>query len=431
MSEMYLKLALRNIKRSTKDYVIYFVTIILIVMLMYSFLALGFSVDIISMSENMTMLTTGMIILSIIVTLISSYIISYAVQFMLRQRKKEFAIYELLGMEVGTIQKLFLIENSIIGVLAFSIGLVLGIGIVGILAGVVKNIFQLPHTYQILFSFEALMLCIIFFVCMYGIGIVHAVRIIKREKIVDLLYDSRKNEVLSKKTSTKTQFIHVTFSVFAIIVGILLIGKGMSLKSNVTWIYLIASVTLLLAGIYDIYRIFPIMMIQFAKKNKKIKYTESNLFFFGQIRHRIQSSGRMMAITAILFTLSLSTMFVGLLLGAGYKANMKVYYPYDVGVAIDAPFTKDSLDNLISFVDSKCPVQDDIVYYLYDVDEYPIDALSLSDYNILRSLLGLENVEMSDDEYLVHCDTWNYTREIEAAMKLQHKIIVTGVELSN
>ena len=138
---MYLKLALRNIKRSAKDYVIYFVTIILIVMLMYSFLALGFSDDIISMSENMSMLTTGMTVFSVIVSLISSYIVSYAVQFMLRQRKKEFAIYELLGMEVGTIQKLFFIENSVIGVWAFGIGIILGTGIVGILAGVMCYIF--------------------------------------------------------------------------------------------------------------------------------------------------------------------------------------------------------------------------------------------------------------------------------------------------
>ena len=428
---MYLKLALRNIKRSAKDYVIYFVTIILIVMLMYSFLALGFSDDIISMSENMSMLTTGMIVFSVIVSLISSYIVGYAVQFMLRQRKKEFAIYELLGMEVGTIQKLFFIENSVIGVLAFGIGIILGTGIVGILAGVVKSIFQVPHTYQILFSSEAFVLCVIFFVCMYGAGIVRAVRIIKREKIVDLLYDSRKNEMFSKEISTRVQFVHVIFGVLAIVVGIFLIGEGMSQQSNATWIYLVASVILLLVGLYDIYRIFPIMMIKFVKKNAKMKYTECNLFFLGQMGHRIQSSGRMMAITAILFTLSLSTMFVGLLLGAGYKANMKVYYPYDVGVAIDAPFTKDSLKSLISFVDSKCPVQDDNIYYLYDVDEYSIDALALSDYNKLRSMLGFEKVEMSDDEYLVHCDTWNYTREIEMAMKSQHEITVTGVELYN
>lgn len=145
---MYAKLALRNIKRSARDYVIYFITIILTVMLMYSFLALGFSPDIASMSENMSMLTSGIVALSVLVALISSFIISYAVRFMLGQRKKEFATYELLGMDIGAIQKLFLIENSMIGLIAFVIGLILGTGLSGLLAQVVKKIFDTPHSYD-------------------------------------------------------------------------------------------------------------------------------------------------------------------------------------------------------------------------------------------------------------------------------------------
>ena len=123
---MYLKLALQNVKRSAKDYVIYFITIVLIVMLMYSFLALGFSTDITSMSENMSILTTGITALSVVATLISSFIVSYAVRFILGQRKKEFAAYELLGMEIGSIQKLFLTENTVIGTTAFLAGISLG-----------------------------------------------------------------------------------------------------------------------------------------------------------------------------------------------------------------------------------------------------------------------------------------------------------------
>lgn len=425
---MYLKLALRNIKRSAKDYVIYFVTVTLTVMLMYSFLALGFSSDIISMAENMSMLTSGMTALSVIVTLISSYIVSYAVRFMLRQRKKEFAIYELLGMDVRTIQKLFLIENAFIGALAFCFGCFLGMGTVGALEGVVKSIFQTPHSYRVTFSSEALVLCIIFFVFMYGSGIIRAVRIIRREKIVDLLYDSRKNEIPPQRTHT---IARVIFSLIVIFAGIFLMSIGTTEQSNTAWIYLIAAVTFFLVGIYGLYCVFPIMMLGFATRSKIIKYKKSNLFFLGQIRRRIQSSGRMMAVTAILFTLSLSTMFIGLLLGAGYKANMKAYYPYDVGVSIDAPLTENSFDSLISFVDSKCPVQRDIVYYLYDVNGYPIEGLSLSDYNELRSMLGFEKVEMSDDEYLVHCDTWSLTRKIETAMRSQNEITLSGVELCN
>lgn len=96
---MYAKLALRNIQRSIRDYVIYFVTITLTAALMYSFLELGFSDDILPLSENMPILTYGILISSIIVVFIVSFVIGFAIRFMLAQRKKEFAVYELLGMD--------------------------------------------------------------------------------------------------------------------------------------------------------------------------------------------------------------------------------------------------------------------------------------------------------------------------------------------
>ena len=93
---MYAKLAFRNIRRSLRDYIIYFVTLTLTAALMYSFLALGLSPDILAMTENMSMLTTGILILSALIAFMSSFVIGYAVRFMLGQRKKEFAAYELM-----------------------------------------------------------------------------------------------------------------------------------------------------------------------------------------------------------------------------------------------------------------------------------------------------------------------------------------------
>ena len=86
---MYAKLAFRNIRRSLRDYIIYFVTLTLTAALMYSFLALGLSPDILAMTENMSMLTTGILILSALIAFMSSFVIGYAVHFMLGQRKKE------------------------------------------------------------------------------------------------------------------------------------------------------------------------------------------------------------------------------------------------------------------------------------------------------------------------------------------------------
>ena len=116
---MYAKLAFRNIRRSLRDYIIYFVTLTLTAALMYSFLALGLSPDILAMTENMSMLTTGILILSVLIAFMSSFVIGYAVRFMLGQRKKEFAAYELMGMEVKTIRNLFLVETAVIGGVLF------------------------------------------------------------------------------------------------------------------------------------------------------------------------------------------------------------------------------------------------------------------------------------------------------------------------
>ena len=71
-----------------------------------------------------------------------------------------------------------------------------------------------------------------------------------------------------------------------------------------------------------------------------------------------------MAVIAILLTVSLSTMFAGLSTGAGFKANMEAYYPYDAGVALYAPLTKECLQPMVEFTKRQCSVEDELIYYL-------------------------------------------------------------------
>ncbi len=427
---MYLKLAMRNMVRSAKNYLIYFITVSLTVALMYSFVALGLSEDIISLSENMVMLTTCISVLSVFVALAASFVISYAVRFMLEQRKKEFATYELLGMEVGTIQKLFLLENCLIGVLAFGIGIVIGAVLSGVFSQIVANIFKVPREYKVTCSISALMLVFIFFLLMYGVGIFRAVRIIRRAKIINLLYDSHKNEQIPDK-KIAGRILVVGFS-FAVIAGSMFgIWKGFSIQTNAAWLVFIAAVCGLFFGVYGIYYNIPYLLLTFARNRVTIKYTNDNLFYFGQITRRIQSGGRMMAVTAILFTISLATMFVGLTMGNSYRANIEVEYPYDVGVAIDAPLTQDSFLPLVSYVNESASVLDSRVFYLYTLENYNIVAMSYSDYSYLRSLLGLQEVSLQSGEYLVHCDTWNYQKKIMEALSSQNEIALAGSILVN
>ena len=426
---MYSKLAFRNISRSLRDYIIYFVTLTLTAALMYSFLALGFSPDILAMTENMSMLTSGILMLSVLVALLSSFVVGYAIRFMLDQRKKEFAAYELMGMEVKTVRNLFLAENSIIGGAAFLMGSLLGTGLSGLLNQVVQNIFEVPHHYQILFSLRALGMTLIFFVLMYGFGMLRAAKVIRQRKVIDLLYDSRKNEETGFHPLRRS-VLTCLLSLAAMVVGVILLEKGLHIQTNEAILYWGGACLLILAGVYELHRKIPMLLYQLAKRNPHRKYREETLFFLGQIGRRIPSSGRTMAVVAILLTISLATMFVGLTMGAGYKANMEAYYPYDAGVAIDAPLTKDSMDSVRSFVEERCKVEESVTYYLYVVPDEAIEALSLSDYNHLREILGLSPVTMSNNEFLVHCDTWNYMDSIRQGLEQRPEITLNGWTLT-
>ena len=344
---MYSKLAFRNIRRSLRDYIIYFVTLTLTAALMYSFLALGFSPDILAMTENMSMLTSGILMLSVLVALLSSFVVGYAIRFMLGQRKKEFAAYELMGMEVKTVRNLFLVENSIIGGAAFLLGSLLGTAMSGLLNQVVQNIFEIPHRYQVLFSLRALGMTLFFFILMYGFGMLRAAKVIRRRKVIDLLYDNQKNEEAGFQPLHRS-VLTCLLSLAAMVAGVILLEKGLHIQTNEAMLYWGGACLLILAGVYELHRKIPMLLYQLAKRNPHRKYREETLFFLGQIGRRIQSSGRTMAVVAILLTVSLATMFVGMTMGAGYKANMEAYYPYDAGVAIDAPLTKDSIGSRLA-----------------------------------------------------------------------------------
>ncbi len=422
---MYFKLAIQNMKKSIRNYVIYFVTITLTAAMMYSFLALGFSKSVLSMSENMSMLTSGILGMSVLVALIASFVISYAIRFMLEQRKKEFATYELLGMETSNIQKLFFIENGVIGMAAFFIGTFSGIGLSGVLVQIINHIFEMPHTYHISFSIKAFATAFILFMLMYSIGILRAAKVIRKRKIVDMLYDHQKNEN-GKKHSVRFHITLIILSILCILTGGCLLAKGMSVQTNIFYVWMIGAVILSAIGIYEMYRNLPVLLLRLLNKSKRRRYKDISLFYLGQIGRKVDSAGKLMAVIAILLTVSLSTMFAGLSTGAGYKANMEAYYPYDAGVALDAPLTKECLQPMIEFTKQQCSVEDELIYYLYATDAYPVEALALSDYNHLRCMLGLKSVSLSSNEFFIHCDTWNYVEKIQKALEQKSEILLAG-----
>lgn len=228
---MYVKLSLRNMKRSMKDYAIYYFTLAFMVALLYSFLVLGFSGEIRALAENMTLLTGGVVFLSFFVAGISAFVVSYAVRFMLAKRKKEFAAYLLMGMENLTVMRLFVGENILIGFCAFFTGIFLGVGLSGVLTQIAMNIFEVPHAYQVHFSAEGVLCTFLLFLIMYGSGIVRAAGVIKRRKIIDLLYDHLRNEEV-RAIRPRGDVIRIAAAGISVIAGSVLLADGIAAQGN-------------------------------------------------------------------------------------------------------------------------------------------------------------------------------------------------------
>lgn len=114
---MYAKLALRNVKRSAKDYLIYVITLILSVGLFYGFMSIAspYYNESLPVKINLEILNKAMRIAVPIVALLVVFLISYVNTYMLRRKQKEFAVQTIIGMEQRTVAFIFFVETMIMG----------------------------------------------------------------------------------------------------------------------------------------------------------------------------------------------------------------------------------------------------------------------------------------------------------------------------
>lgn len=120
---MLKKLSIRNAKRQAKDYIIYFITVIIAVALMFSFNSIAVLEDIKELSTLMKSFSNAILGISFIIVFVMAWLINYTMKFMLEKRSKEFGTYQVLGLEKKDIANMFTLENIVIGILAFIIGI--------------------------------------------------------------------------------------------------------------------------------------------------------------------------------------------------------------------------------------------------------------------------------------------------------------------
>ena len=161
------ELSLRNAKRQARDYLVYFVTVVMAAALLYSFNALTFSREIKTLSESMEMLPVMVALATVVVVCVFGWLVAYATKFMLLRRGRELGTYLLIGLENRQVARLFFLENLAVGGCALLLGTALGGLLYQAFRAMALALFKLPYTFAFGFSLPALALTVFCFGLIY------------------------------------------------------------------------------------------------------------------------------------------------------------------------------------------------------------------------------------------------------------------------
>ncbi|WP_331836906.1 FtsX-like permease family protein [Erysipelothrix piscisicarius] len=188
---MYSKLALRNVKKSYRDFFIYFITLTFSVSLFYVFSSFGAQASIMDLSSSqgsmVEALTRIMNAMSYIVAVVFAFLILYANHFLIKRRHKELGVYTLLGMPKRYISRILIYETLYIGVFSLGSGLLLGLALSQVMTLLSAKVLSVATHYHFVFSMVATVKTIVCFMIIFTVVMIFNGVILNKYKLIDLL----------------------------------------------------------------------------------------------------------------------------------------------------------------------------------------------------------------------------------------------------
>ncbi len=411
---MLLKLAWRGTLRNARDYLIYLITVSLSFALVYAFNTLVFSQEFRELnawSENIVLM---ILLLSVLVVLILGWLVSYMTGFILSKRSRELGLYMLLGIKRSSIALLFLLENALLGGLALLLGLLIGTGIYQVLISATTYIFRLPYEIVLTFSPQALGYTLFYILGIYLFAALRNILKLRRIKIRDLLRQDG-GEAAPKHRFRLRNLILFLFSIFLLIFGCVKFRDTCTLTNRAMGRDLVLSLSCLILGLYLFYANLSALIVRRLLRRVSFSYRKDRLLLLRGLSNRLNSMGTTLGTLSMLFMVILTSFQAGLEIKAVFDLQEMYTSPYDV--VIYSPDTDFSAYR--SYLEEELGVEARYVYptYVSDSDALlryfenlplirfnynPGDVLlSVSDYNALRALKGLDPVELLPGHYIL------------------------------
>lgn len=454
---MYSKIAINNVKKSFKDYTIYFLTLTFAVCIFYSFNSIGsqsIMADMTSGQASYVRLMEQLIsIVSISVSVILGGLIIYATNFLINRRKKEFGIYMILGMSKRNMSKILFFETLYIGILSLVAGLALGMILAQILSVFTAKLFMIEMVkYSFVISKYAILKTILYFGIMYILVILFNVVVVSRYKLINLLSASRKNETV-KIRSTIIGALTLIISIITLGIAYYLINKcGLNFIDNRFKVSIILGILGTLLFFYGIASV----ILSLIKKNKNIYLNSLNSFTLSQISSKFNTNFISMTIICLMLFVTIGTLTSGLNVKNSMENSLEKCTPFDASISVfykgknSTGSSEEAIKELgyvlgendsysiIREYEYNMSLKDLLNDYFINEDlktflEGPvfdkITLISISEYNNMRKLRGEPQVELKENEFLV-ASNYEFLKEtIEAFVKNTDVINIENKEL--
>ncbi|MDN6166575.1 MAG: ABC transporter permease [Tetragenococcus koreensis] len=412
---MLFSIALKNVKKSFKDYTIYFLTLTIAVSIFYSFNSFDSSSINYLESNYLESLNKILSIVSVFVAFILSGLILYANNFLIKRRKKEFALYMILGMGKNKVSKILIYETVIVGIVALITGLILGLftsqGLFIILSKILDlNIIQ----FKLSFSLVAMAKTVLYFSIMFLIAILFNKLIISRYRIIDLLNAEKKTE----ERGTINPLIYlITFisSIILLIIAYTLILKNGLVVTTPQFKY---SILLGIMGTILFFYGGTSTIVYLAKKTENFYFKKLNIFLVKQIDSKIRTNFISMSVISLMLFLTITLLSTGFSWKEAVDSGLEDSTPFDASMYMYVN-SEDKIKEMETLFDQENIILEDdenLVFYNEYVDgttlldimplkneklDYKVSFIKLSDYNNIQKLEQKEPISLDNNEVIV------------------------------
>lgn len=216
---MLFKLAWGNVRRAGKDYLVYLLTLTLAVTVFYAFNTISVQADLVLEEEGMPeLLGSIMSGLTVFLALVMGFLMVYANNFIMKRRKKEFGLYQVLGMSRGQVSIIMALETAIVSGGALVLGTALGVAFSQFMTFFTASLFKTQiRDFHFFFSFGALAITVGCLVAIFFVTLLFNLRVVRRAKVIDLMSASRRNEAVKTRNPILSAAI---FLIGAIMIGV-------------------------------------------------------------------------------------------------------------------------------------------------------------------------------------------------------------------